>query len=428
MKKRSKLIPLFFLLLLSILLVSGLVSAVQCSGDCISCYNDGDGDGYGGEYLDEYSSCGYGKSTNNFDCNDGNGLVNICGNGYSCVGAPSGSCVADCYSNGNYCSYDTQCCSNHCIGGSCSTCTGLGGDCNSGSDCCDGFCCGGSCSDGACCGALGSTCIAGVNCCSNVCIGSADGGKCRSDTSSCSSYDGYGCSADGVDDVKHSLAAAGTCTDSGCDSTGHTMMDCSSDGDNVCTKGTDPVSSSCTSASGDACDSDAGGNFVQDGLCAFNEGGEADCVSSQFVVQYNSNYEHYFYWSDQGHPEALACDDSLSDGDWSKNGIVCGSSCVGDSDSDCCIDDDCDPSNNILCDTSDHVCKVFNVCYVDWDGDTFGSDLIRSSPDCSSGQACNFGTDMNEITNNVVAFDSSFDADIFDNDAFLLFLFLSLFH
>jgi len=276
--------------------------------------------------------------------------------------------------------------------------------CNGLDDDCDGFAdpntvVGDSCSTGS----------GGSSCCSGLCVD----GLCDS---SCSSGDyGKGCSSTGV---YYLAASGGTCTTSGCDYDGHTRMNC----DSVCVVGTDTVYSSCDSYSGDACDDDAGGSFNQNGLCAIYSG-SATCVSTAgHIILYNPGTNSY-YSDSSFNLNGYDCDATLTNGDFSQEGIYCDGSCVGSSSSDCCGDDDC--SGDLVCDLSDNMCKY--VCYVDWDGDTFGSDLVRTTIDCSSGQLCDGGTGGVFIPNGmVVAFDSSFDG-FASRDELLLFLFLFLF-
>jgi hypothetical protein len=154
------------------------------------------------------------------------------------------------------------------------------------------------------CKSAGNACTAGSECCSgNLCVN----GVCRA---SCDGYSGYGCSTEGT---AYSSASAGTCYDDlgatyGCDYNDVLRMNCGAAAS--CDLVTDQTFSTCTVNSGDACDSDAGGTFSQNGLCA--SGALNNCATSGFVSLCSGNY-----YNTGACPEGSQCDETLTDGDFS---------------------------------------------------------------------------------------------------------------
>jgi len=179
----------------------------------------------------------------------------------------------------------------------------------------DGNCCGADalCSDatynrgcygGICLRDNGQGCTNGDDCGSDLCVN----GFCRA---SCDGYSGYGCSTDGTD---YSTSSAGTCYDDlgstyGCDYTNEFRMDCGAGAS--CDLGSDASNATCDTASGDSCDSDAGGDFAQDGICS--SGATNNCNTDGFVC-----LNGVTYYADEGAgscSEGDTCDDSFTDGE-----------------------------------------------------------------------------------------------------------------
>jgi hypothetical protein len=154
----------------------------------------------------------------------------------------------------------------------------------------------------------GCSCTTGSQCSSSLCIN----GICRA-AGSCSSYPGYGCSVDGN---AWNLDAAGTCLSAGsCDYADPVMMDCGATGTSACQLGTDATYNACTTNSGNSCDSSAGGNFAQNGLCA--SGATNSCNTAGFVC-----LSGVTYYADESAlascAEGSQCDETLTDGDFSS--------------------------------------------------------------------------------------------------------------
>ncbi|MCP3684817.1 MAG: hypothetical protein GY861_19285, partial [bacterium] len=167
-----------------------------------------------------------------------------------------------------------------------------------------------------------SGCSAGTDCEEGICVD----GTCRS---SCTSYVGYGCSANGV--AYNHATTGGVCLLSGsCDQTDPVRMDCGGAGTSSCEVGTDATYSACNSTGGDSCDSETGGgNFAQAGLCADSSG--SSCITSGFVIWDGAAYQA------SADPDAAAegdsCDETLTNGDFNA-----GSYKYDPDDADC---DDC---------------------------------------------------------------------------------------
>jgi len=203
-----------------------------------------------------------------------------------------------------------------------------------------------------------------------------------------------------------------------------------------------------------ACDRSvsSGGDFSQNGIICNNDCvgtasstccDDSDCDSGQLCSL--DNYPDAYicklacYLDDDYDGEGLAGNIYLTTDSVCPGGY--GNRVTNNLDPD--DDDPCITSTTNCCDASDcssgQACDVpsgddagtcKNVCYVDWDDDGFGSAVVNPTVDCSSDQLCDDSGSavVDGPTGMLVAFDSSFDGDIFDNDAFLLFLFLSLFH
>jgi hypothetical protein len=154
---------------------------------------------------------------------------------------------------------------------------------------------------------LGCSCTTGSACASGLCIN----GVCRA-AGSCGSYDGYGCSTNGN---AWNVDAGGTClADGSCDYADPVMMDCGATGTSACQLGTDATYNACTTNSGNSCDSSAGGNFAQNGLCA--SGATNSCNTAGFVC-----LSGVTYYADESAlascAEGSQCDETLTDGDFS---------------------------------------------------------------------------------------------------------------
>ncbi len=183
----------------------------------------------------------------------------------------------------------------------------------------------------------GSSASVGDQCTSDLVIA----GYCRA-AGSCaiSTYGGRSCSTDNT-----YISAAGACTTAGCDYGDITSI-CGA----TCTLGVDTFYGDCGGRFGSSCDSDAYGGFVQDGLCAKTYGNDqyGSCVTS-FVCN-NSGY----IVTTSACNVAAPCDETLTNGDFSKTGVACLGSCVGSSGSNCCSTADC--NNNKYCDFKTNVC------------------------------------------------------------------------
>src|SRR3989344_4362625 len=204
----------------------------------------------------------------------------------------------------------------------------------------DGYCCGGCKQDrtvligDACCGISevcetnicgsdntckqenGGSCDTGNECGSGICIS----GTCESTVSSCNNAgnNGLGCSTNGA---IWSTSAAGTCVSNAggmCDYVNPVRMDCSL-GFAFCEIGTDITYDACPTTSGDSCDGTAGGNFVQNGICA--SGGANNCDTSGHVcVNSVGNYESTC-GTCYDTATARVCDRTLDNGDFLADGI-----------------------------------------------------------------------------------------------------------
>lgn len=161
-------------------------------------------------------------------------------------------------------------------------------------------------------GANGDSCTNGDECSSDLCINAV----CRA-SGSCSSYEGYGCSSDGT---AWNNAGAGTCLTSGtCQTSGDVATDCGTS----CSLGSgENVYTTCSGRGGDACDTDAGGNFAQEGLC-FDSGAGTDCETDAWGIFYDgTNYEDDsqagasdYDWDVDS--DGKNCDPTLTGGDYS---------------------------------------------------------------------------------------------------------------
>ena len=100
--------------------------------------------------------------------------------GVCCSGVCNGSACATptfCGAPGTACSVNTDCCSNHCLNGQCSSqqCLDVGTACTGSSDCCTATCTSGSCAtipgSTSTCKVIGQACSSGADCCSTNCQG-----------------------------------------------------------------------------------------------------------------------------------------------------------------------------------------------------------------------------------------------------------------
>ena len=167
--------------------------------------------------------------------------------------------------------------------------------------------------------ANGEACAYGDECVSDYCVNAV----CRAN---CTGYSGYGCSTTGT---AYNNAAAGTCVSSSCQTTNPVAMDCGV----TCTVGTDTTYSSCSGRGSDSCDSDAGGNFAQNGMCYANAGANG-CSTSGYIFYDGTYYDtssniattDYDYDSDN---DGKGCDSAITSGaDYANNGMVTASGCT----------------------------------------------------------------------------------------------------
>lgn len=104
----------------------------------------------------------------------------------------------DCSLGGSGCTFDSDCCSDNCMSGTCQpgfSCTSGGGSCTFDSDCCDDNCTSGTCGfDGGGCTSEGS-CTFDSDCCSGNCTGGSCGISCYQNGTSCT-YDMECCGGD----------------------------------------------------------------------------------------------------------------------------------------------------------------------------------------------------------------------------------------
>jgi hypothetical protein len=111
---------------------------------------------------------------------------------------------------------------------------------------------------------------------SNICVN----GSCMA---GCTGWSGYGCSSDGN---AWNSKSAGTCLSNGtCDYVDPVRMDCGFGGGSGCDLGVDIANDTCESTSGDACMTDAGANFTQNGLCT-----AAGCNTTGIVCYNDTSY------------------------------------------------------------------------------------------------------------------------------------------
>jgi hypothetical protein len=139
-------------------------------------------------------------------------------------------------------------------------------------------------------------------------------GVCRN---SCDGFSGLGCSNDAN---PYYSPLAGTCYDDlgatfGCDYTAEQRMNCGVS----CSLTVSPSYLACNAASGDACDSDVGGNFTQDGLCTASG---CDTVSHACFddVNYQSDCSSCSLDYDLD-AQGDTCDSTLTNADYSSTGI-----------------------------------------------------------------------------------------------------------
>jgi hypothetical protein len=71
-----------------------------------------------------------------------------------------------CVSDGDACATDTECCTGHCVAGTCEPCRGTGSSCVSPFECCSLSCTAGLCDA---CAAVGANCLSNATCCSGSC-------------------------------------------------------------------------------------------------------------------------------------------------------------------------------------------------------------------------------------------------------------------
>jgi hypothetical protein len=133
-----------------------------------------------------------------------------------------------CAGPGEACGNNTDCCTNHCVGGTCTNtqCLDVNATCTSAAQCCTGLCnANGKCDPlpGATCGIVGQACTSGAGCCSNNCQGGVcvRAYFCQADHDICYGNDdccGHLCSKnDGTPGVCQVVAGGGggTCTQAG---------------------------------------------------------------------------------------------------------------------------------------------------------------------------------------------------------------------
>ncbi|MBN2042345.1 MAG: DUF2341 domain-containing protein, partial [Candidatus Aenigmarchaeota archaeon] len=151
-------------------------------------------------------------------------------------------------------------------------------------------------------------CVSADDCSGNqICINS----ECYSD---CTGFPGYGCS--NSSDAYNSKNA-GTCLSDGtCDESDPVRMDCQGA---TCTVGTDNTYDTCTTTSGDACMSDVGADFTQDGTCA--SGATNNCDTSGEIA-YDGSTTFY-----NACAAGRECDTSVTGGDYSRDGYCAQTTC-----------------------------------------------------------------------------------------------------
>ncbi len=215
------------------------------------------------------------------------------------------------------------------------------------------------------CKEMPSSCFTGSECCTGLCVN----GNCAT---TCDMESGIGCSTDSTD---YDSISAGTCYDSsayssggtyGCDYISEIRMDCGTG--NPCHIDEDDSFESCSSTSGDGCDSNAGGNFTQDGTCT-----ASGCDTSGHVCYDDVSFQSDCSTCYSSGSDWDACDSSVLGGDYDPDGI-----CVSGG----------------VCDNSGEAC---------YDGSAYQS----SCTSCSEGNACDSSIESGSYSANGVCYDAS---------------------
>lgn len=277
-------------------MVVSFLPSCSCDGDPESMLSDG-GDGSVPDSMPPIADSGPGSL-----CADTGASCN------AAVGCCSGVCNSDgycaepefCAGPGDVCETSTDCCTLHCLGGTCTSqlCLAVGQTCLGAEHCCSGICgSGGTCEavppgpGGDTCVTLGEACTADGDCCSTNCQGGvcvrayscqANGDVCFAHGDCCGNY----CSADGTGPGRCQVVVGGG--GGGCVQGGNPCSDGATCCSRVCTDlgsgaSVCQVTTGCR-LTGEWCTSDdecCGGGVNPNGTVACGEGPGGRCDNGQ---------------------------------------------------------------------------------------------------------------------------------------------------